>query len=79
MPRSRRPARVPEHYKCANPDCPRTTPLATKSYEGWPTKEAEEENRVHRVYDPSLPGFSIQCAGCGHYTVVSPHPPIDRE
>lgn len=30
-------------------------------------------DRVHYVTQPDMPGFTICCAACGHYTVVGRH------
>jgi hypothetical protein len=61
----------PEFYDCQNPECARTTPLALKHYGATlPDNVAPEE--VHYVHQPLMGGFTILCASCGHYTVVSP-------
>lgn len=74
MARSKRSPRMPNSYKCANPACPRTTWLRMENHRtNYPDKSVEAE-RVHRVYDPSVPaGFALLCT-CGHYSLVSASP-----
>jgi hypothetical protein len=72
MPKPKRP-KNPDAYKCAN--CRRT--LVLSGYSGSPLADTPDE-RIHRITDPSLPGFSLHCT-CDHYTIVAHrHPPYGR-
>ena len=66
--------RVPEVYRCGNPECKRTTPMVVASYMGYPPAGTPED-RIHREQQPLYPPFSILCASCAHYTVVTPNDP----
>jgi len=64
----------PEHHPCGNPACQRTSPLALTLYRMDPP-EGTPESLIHHEQITAYPGFSLMCIGCGHFTVVSPHPP----
>lgn len=65
-----KPGHNPEFYKCANPACPRSTPLSLKNYSSDLRSDVEPQ-RVHYVWEPMMGGFTILCSACAHYTVVS--------
>ena len=66
-----KPGHNPEQYRCANPECARGPPLDIRRYAAYPPDDVPPE-RIHYVTEPTMAGFSICCASCGHYTVVSP-------
>lgn len=68
--KGRKPGHIPEMYPCKNPDCERTTPL---DVQGYRTSRPVDEpaSQIHRVSEPSMPGFVLICSNCGHYTVVN--------
>ena len=72
MTKRKRPTN-PVSYKCANPKCTRT--LIVSSYSpSYPSADTPDE-RVHRISDSSIPGFSMLCT-CGNFTIVAArHPP----
>jgi hypothetical protein len=59
----------PERYVCANPKCERTL---LPAYDSRPILPLTRPERIHRVVDPTVTGFTVLC-GCGHYTVVAPN------
>ncbi len=59
----------PERYLCANPKCKRTL---LPAYDNQPILPFTRPERIHRVVDPTVTGFTVLC-GCGHYTVVGPN------
>jgi hypothetical protein len=66
----RKPGHNPGMYRCANPTCDRTTPMNVTSYAMDPGPDVPAE-RLHYITEPDMPGFSICCASCAHYTIVS--------
>jgi hypothetical protein len=68
------PGHNPESYHCQNPKCERTTPLTLDGYGMYPSQDVPED-RIHRVWEPQMPGFSFMCPSCAHFTVVTRHDP----
>jgi hypothetical protein len=58
-------------FKCANPECTRTTPLEIDSHRA-DVPDGTAPDRVHRTSDGNSE-FSISCPQCGHFTVVTPY------
>ncbi len=71
MPRKPKRPRVPAVYKCQNPACHRTSALDTEGYRAS-VPSGTPADEVHYGSEPSGIEFSLLCASCGHYTVVSP-------
>jgi hypothetical protein len=67
--RKRKPGHNPEMYKCGNPKCERTTPLAVRQYQTDLPQDADP-GAVHFATEPDMGGFTLLCSACGHYTVV---------
>jgi hypothetical protein len=69
MTKQQRP-RNPESYNCANPKCPRGTPLPLHLHY-TAALPSHHPTRVHYVEEAGMIGFSIFCPSCRHYTIVN--------
>lgn len=68
MARQPKGPRVPETYRCANPECGHLMLVSGYSVDSPGDTPPE---RVHHVTETGVLPFTLLCA-CGHYTVVSP-------
>ena len=57
---------APEIVTCANLACGRT--LDPHINQGYPDSTVPI-GYIHKLYDLSLPSFSIACTKCGHYSL----------
>ena len=65
---------VPEDVTCANLACGRK--LDSQRNHGYPDSTVPL-SYIHKLYDPSLPSFSVACSKCGHYTIrYAMNPPL---
>jgi hypothetical protein len=59
--------RVPDYVIC--PKCQRR--LDVRDYAARPSEKVPEE-RITRIFDPTVPMFSVACSTCVHYIVSTP-------
>lgn len=57
---------VPDVVTCANLACGRT--LDPQRNQGHPDSTVPP-SYIHKLYDLSLPSFSVACSKCGHYSI----------
>ena len=57
---------VPQVVTCANLACGKT--LDSQSNHGFPDSTVPQAY-IHKLYDLSLPSFSVACSKCGHYSL----------
>lgn len=76
--RKRKPGNNPISYRCANPACTREHSLPLDKYGEYPLPTTAPQ-KIHRVCEPDMGSFSLQCPACAHYTLVSPKMAPSRE
>ncbi len=71
MARQSKKPRIPEYYRCRNPQCTRTSALLVEGYRAQQIPPNTPEERIHRVVESGVYDFTILCS-CGHFTQVTP-------